>query len=282
MNRSFWHGFLRSHRRFLRTAVAVPAGLLSIIVMLGGCTISGYKLAPKKTLPPVVLNLPATEPPIEALLHTVIIYRGPGSWKLGAFWDEYVVTVANRGDALMTIESAYLIDFQNQETAAGTDPWELELASRTEADKGFGFVKGTAVQIGGGVTVAAIGGGVGAVAFSGGYITAAGGAAVGGLLFLPAFIGGTIYTNINNRHAIEREFARRRLVLPAALLPGQLVQGSLFFRISPGPQRLTLKCRIDDEPHDVVIDLAPIAGLHLKSPPAADAPAPGTLAPSRR
>jgi len=94
---------------------------------------------------------------------------------------------------------------------------------------------------------------------------------------LPAFIGGTIYTNISSRHSIEREFARRRLVLPVVLVPGQLVQGSLFFRISPGPKRLTLKCRIDDEPRDVVIDLAPISGLHLKSPPAGGAPAPGSL-----
>src|SRR5205814_5963570 len=88
----------------------------------------------------------------------------------------------------------------------------------------------------------------------------------------PAFIGGTIYTNISNRHAIEQEFELRRLVLPAVLVPGQLVQGSLFFRISPGPQRLTLTCRVDDEPRDVIIDLAPIAGLHLKSPPAATPP----------
>ena len=277
MNRSFWHDLPRNYRRLPGAAVAMAVGLLGSIVLLAGCTISGYKLAPKKTLPPVLLNLPSTEPPVEALLHTVIIYRGPGSWKLNAFWDEYVVTVANRGDALVRVEAAWLTDLQNEVTGEGADPWELEVASRTEADKGFGFVKGTAVQIGGGVTTAAVGGGVGAVVFSGGYVTTAGGAAVGGILFLPAFIGGTIYTNISSRHSIEREFARRRLVLPVVLVPGQLVQGSLFFRISPGPKRLTLKCRIDDEPRDVVIDLAPISGLHLKSPPAGGAPAPGSL-----
>ena len=277
MKRSFWYDPPRNHRRLPGAAVAMAVGLLGCIVLLAGCTISGYKLAPKKTLPPVLLNLPSTEPPVEALLHTVIIYRGPGSWKLNAFWDEYVMTVANRGDALVRVEAAWLTDLQNEVTGEGEDPWELELASRTEADKGFGIVKGTAVQIGGGVTTAAVGGGVGAVVFSGGYITTAGGAAVGGILFLPAFIGGTIYTNISSRHSIEREFVRRRLVLPVVLVPGQLVQGSLFFRISPGPKRLTLKCRIDDEPRDVVIDLAPISGLHLKSPPVAGATAAGSL-----
>lgn len=281
MNRSFWRDLLRNHRRLPGAAVAMRVGLLGCIAGLAGCMASSYKMTPKTTLPPVLLNLPATEPPIEALLHTVIIYRGPGSWKLDAYWDEYVVTVANRGNALVTVESASLVDFQNQATAAGTDPWELERTSRSLADKSFGLAKSTAVQIGGGVTTVAVGGGVGAIVFSGGYITTAGGAAMGGIVLLPAFIGGTIYTNISGRHAVEREFERRRLVLPTALLPGQLVQGSLFFRLSPGPQRLTLKCRVDDVPREVVIDLAPIAGLHLKAPPAAGAPAAGYSAPSR-
>ncbi|HUJ42747.1 MAG TPA: hypothetical protein VLW52_03965 [Opitutaceae bacterium] len=239
--------------------------LLSGLVMLAGCTATGYKMAPKTTPPPALLNLPSTEPPIEALLHTVIIYRGPGSWKRDAFWDEYIVTVANRGNALVTFESASLTDFQNQVATTGKNPWELEQTSRSLAEKGFGLAKGAAVQIGGGITVAAVGGGVGAMALSGSMFSAAG-VAVGGALLLPAFVGGTIYTNVNSRHAIEREFERRRLVLPRVLVPGQLVQGSLFFRISPGPKRLTLNCRVDDVPREVEIDLTPIAGLHLKMP----------------
>lgn len=245
--------------------------LVGVIVGFTGCTATRYQAAPKKTPPPVLINLPSTEPPIEALLHTVIIYRGPGSWKHDAYWDEYVVTVANRGNALVTVESAELTDFQDKTTTAGTNPWELETVSRTLADKSFGLAKDTVVQIGGGVGIMAVGGGVGAVVFSGGFISSAGGAAIGGILLLPAVIGGTVYSNISNRHAIEREFERRLLVLPAVLVPGQLVQGSLFFRISPGPRRLALKCHVDDEPRDVVIDLTPVAGLHLKpkAPPAA-------------
>ncbi len=244
------------------------------IAWLAGCTSPGYQLASKTTAPPIWLNLPSTEPPIEALLHTVIIYRGPGSWKQNAYWDEYVVTMANRGSSLVTVESASLVDFQGNPVAAGQNPWDLERTSRNLVDTGFGFAKGTAVQIGGGITVLAAGGGIGAVVFSGGLLTEAGGAVVGGLLVLPAFVGGTIYTNIKSRHAIEREFARRRLILPSVLVPGQLVQGSLFFRISPGPKRLTLKCRVDDEPREVVIDLAPLAGLHLKAPPKTGSAAP--------
>ena len=244
------------------------ACLFGLVLLITSCTSARYQGAPKKTPPPVSLNFPSTVPPIEALLHTVIIYRGPGSWKRDAYWDEYVVTVANRGNELVTIESASLADFQNQLVVAGEDPWELEAISRSFADRGFGFAKDTVVQVGAGFTVMAVGSGVGALLFSGsGFVSAASGAAVGGLILIPAFIGGTVYTNINNRHAIEREFERRRLVLPAILVPGQLVQGSLFFRISPGPKRLTLSCHVDDEPRSVVINLAPLAGLHLKSMP---------------
>lgn len=247
----------------------VPAVALSLGVALvfTGCTSPKYKAAPKNTPPAVMLNLPSSEPPVEALLQTVIIYRGPGSWKLNAYWDEYIVTVANRGNALVKVDSAWLTDFQGQATASGTNPWELELGSRSLIDKGFGKANDAAVVIGGGIGILAVGGGIGAVAFSGAaFIGSAGGAAIAGVVFLPAVIGGTIYTNVSNRHAIEREFARRQLVLPVMLVPGQLVQGSLIFRISPGPQRLTLKCRVDDKPRDVIIDLAPLAGLHLKSP----------------
>lgn len=265
MNPSPRHDYLRNQRRRLGATARTPVVLLSGLVMLAGCTATGYKMAPKTTPPPALLNLPSTEPPIEALLHTVIIYRGPGSWKRDAFWDEYIVTVANRGNALVTFESASLTDFQNQVATTGKNPWELEQTSRSLAEKGFGLAKGAAVQIGGGITVAAVGGGVGAMALSGSMFSAAG-VAVGGALLLPAFVGGTIYTNVNSRHAIEREFERRRLVLPRVLVPGQLVQGSLFFRISPGPKRLTLNCRVDDVPREVEIDLTPIAGLHLKMP----------------
>lgn len=244
--------------------------LLGSLLGLPGCTAPKYKVAPKQTPPLVLLNLPSTEPPIEALLHTAIIYHGPGSWKRDAYWDEYVVTVANRGNALVRVESASLTDFQGQAIASGTAPWVLESTSRTLADRGFGFARNTAVQIGGGVTILAVGGGIGAAVFSG--ITASGGAAIAGIWLLPAVIGGTIYSNISNRRAIEREFERRRLVLPAELVPGHLVQGSVFFPISPGPRRLTLKCRVDGEPRDVVIELTPLAGLHLKAPTAVAPP----------
>lgn len=255
-----------------RAGAARVVVVLLILTLLPGCTSPRYKSAPKKTPGPVMLNLPSTEPPIEALLHTVIVYRGPGSWKLDAYWDEYVVTVANRGDALVTIEAVTITDFQDALVTPGQSPWDVETASRAFAEQSEG--KNFAVQVGGGLGVLAIGGGVGAVAFSSSLVSASAGAAAGGLLILPAVIGGTIYSNVTNRRAIEREFGRRRLALPATLQPGQLAQGSFFFRISPGPKRLSLACRVDREPHEVVIDLAPLSGMHLRLiPPETTTPA---------
>src|SRR5512141_1447697 len=100
-------------RRFEAIAVAL-AVLLGSLLGLSGCTSPKYKAAAKGTPPPVLLNLPSTEPPLEALVHTVIVYRGPGSWKRDAYWDEYVVTIANRGTALVKIDTAWLTDFQGQ------------------------------------------------------------------------------------------------------------------------------------------------------------------------
>lgn len=245
------------------------AVLLSSLAGLTGCTSAAFKPAPKTTPPAVLLNLPFTQPPFEVLLHTVIVYRGAGSWKRDAYWDEYVMTIANRGNAMIAVDSASLMDFQGQTTAAGADPWGLEKASRALAAQAFSSAKEVVVQLGGGATALAAGSGAAAVIFGGGSAAVA----VGGVFVLPAYVGISIYSNIKNRHAIEREFERRRLVLPAELVPGQVVQGSLFFRIAPGPRRLTLQCRVDNEPRNIAIDLAPLAGLHLKSPPAASAPA---------
>jgi len=92
---------------------------------------------------------------------------------------------------------------------------------------------------------------------------------LGGLVALPAYVGGTIYANVHSRHEIENEFTRRRLVLPAMIAPGQTVQGSLFFRISPGPRNLALLHQHDNAYNKAVVDLAPLAGLHLAATPPA-------------
>jgi hypothetical protein len=250
------------------SAILVRAMVLPMLALtLTGCVSSKYKSASKETPPPVLLNLAATQPPVEAVVHSVIVYKGPGSWKKEAYWDEYVVSVANRGGAPLVVETASLTDFRGDATGPGDKPWLLEEESRTRRENLNRAAKTTLVQMGSGLAAISFGGGV--LAASAGV----GGMAVGigGLAILPFYVGGAIYRNVSSRRDIEVEFARRRLILPLPVAPGQTVQGSLFFRISPGPQRLVLRARTDGDPFEIAIDLAPLKGLHLKpNAPTAD------------
>jgi hypothetical protein len=251
-------------------------GFIAILfaVALSGCVSARYKAAPKDTLPATVLNLTAAQPPIEAVVHSVIVYRGPGSWKRDAYWDEYVVSIVNHGAELLVVESASLTDFRGDATTPGGDPWLLEKQSRSRREELNRAAKAVLVQLGSGymmvgvsMSAAWIGGGIG-------------GAAVGvaGFAIFPAYVVGAVVRNINSRHDIEAEFARRRLVLPAIVTPGGRGQGSLFFRIAPGPQRLVLRYRIGNEPGDLAVDLVPLAGLHLQ-PESATPASPPTVSP---
>ena len=79
------------------------------VVTSTGCVSAKYQRAADDTPPPTVLNLAATPAVsagaptapsgLDARLNTVIVFRGPGSWKRDAYWDEYVLTLANRGAA---------------------------------------------------------------------------------------------------------------------------------------------------------------------------------------
>ncbi len=245
---------------------------VSLLVAHTGCVSTRYKLAKKETIrPALAYDITATPSEVEATVNTAIVFQGPGSWKRDAYWDEYVLTLVNRGDRTLTVETAALTGLAGTSAMSGVNPWALEKQSRTLADQGFGLTKDVAVQIGGGVAYVVAGTGVGAGvgALVWGTTGLVPGTALGiltGMIAVPAFIGGSIYANVHSRHGIEREFARRRLLLPLALAPGQTTQGSLFFPITPGPQRLALHCAVSGaEPRDVFLNLAPLAGLHLQS-----------------
>ncbi len=260
------------------TSLRLPvAALLSATLALSGCVSSKYKLAKSTDIrPPIAINLASTQPPLETMVNTVIIYQGPGSWKREAYWDEYVLTFANRGDSPLTIDAISITGLARTATPSGTEPWSIEKESRTLQDQGFGLAKDTAVQIGGGIATIAAGAAAGAGTFGlvfGGLGAGVGvvGATILGAVALPAFIGGSIYANVSSRHEVEREFARRRLQLPVTLVAGQVAQGSLYFPITPGPRQLVLKGRAGKQPVEATLDLARLASLHLKPPPATPA-----------
>ncbi len=249
--------------------------LLLTVPLLSGCVASKHKLAGKVT-PPVRLDLgvvttlpagPTDEAgktsAVQVTLHSVIVYRGAGSWKRQAYWDEYVVSIANRGTTPFTVESASVTDFEDKSVAVGDDPWALEKQSRAwQSDIGARDI-GAAVAIGAtpfalyGVALAGLWGGATTSVVVTFHLLP---------LAAPAFIVASASIDENRKGQVEAEFERRRLVLPAAIAPDQVKQGSLFFRISPGPRRLTLRCSTDGRLQLVTLDLAPLAGLHLKTP----------------
>lgn len=261
----------------------MPACFLLFLISLAsaGCVATQYQHAAPTTPPAETLHLHGeTAGPLLAEVESVIVYDGPGSWKRRAFWDEYVLTIANPGPVAVRLQALELSAGNGLPIPPGTDWEELERESsvwwqRNASPENF--------ALGAGLTTAAAGGGVSAlllqVAVSFGSapllgVAVAGMAVSGGASFL------LTRPSEEARLAITADFARRRLSLPQTLAPGDAVVGSAFFRVTPGPQRLVLRYEIHGRVERVVFDLAPLAGLHLKNRPGPETgPTPAVLAP---
>jgi len=249
-----------SSRAHSRSTQAI-ALLLSLAIFSSGCVSAKYQPAPKDTPPPLVFNVTTSSPSAALTLLTVIVYKGPGSWRTEAYWDEYVVSITNHGAQSLTVESAGIVDAINTEQTAGNDPWLLEKASR-ENIKRFDHV-GRKILLGVGLTAGwvLVGAGTGVAILVGAGTLAAVGAAT--FVFIPVWAISSGVRSIVARNSIKEEFNRRRIALPLTLQTGETKAGSFFFPISPGPQRLILHCQIAGNAEDVILDLAPLAGLHL-------------------
>ncbi|MGA2445666.1 MAG: hypothetical protein ABSG50_09600 [Opitutaceae bacterium] len=248
---------------------SIVATLAALSVLLSGCVSTKYKMARENTPPPMLLNLAATQPPLEVALNMVIIYQGPGSWKRAAFWDEYVVTLHNQGDQPLTIASAALADPLGVTHAPGVDPWALEKESKTLErkflDAGVGFVR----YAGGGVVI--VGAGAGGVAAAGIFSASAGVVAGATVIALPMYYLTVWATNSDNKAGIVAEFSRRRLALPLTLAPGETRIGSLFFPMVPSPRTLSLQWSSGTSAGDLTLPLESVHGLHVKAPTPASA-----------
>ncbi|HET7534998.1 MAG TPA: hypothetical protein VFJ90_00990, partial [Candidatus Didemnitutus sp.] len=175
--------------------------------------------------------------------------------------DEYQVRVTNLSQQLLRIESAMLVDFQGQAQPTGWDPWQLEKQSATNWD----VYRAGGTQLRAGAGAADLKSGAGSVVSTDAALR---GAAlhdvvpaefVHGSKTEPAAPGG-------EKDKVAREFARRRLFLPVTMPPGGMIEGSLFFPMTPGPQRLVLRGRYGDSPVVLTLELQPMAALHLKPP----------------
>jgi len=232
-------------------------------------------MAPKDTPPVVPLNVVVAQPPVELVLNAVIIYKGPGSWKREALWDEYVVTIRNHGEGPLTITAATLVDFAGVSLQPGVDPWALEKESQTLEQRykkaGVAFARNALP----GVLI--LGTGTAALMAIGPFAAGAAVAAVAvTVIALPVYYIVVLSVNHSNKSAIKAEFARRRLALPIIVGPGETHTGSLFFPMVPNPQSLNAQWVTGPTGGEVKLSLEFLRGLHVPSP----APGAPTIPPS--
>jgi uncharacterized protein YjeT (DUF2065 family) len=254
------------------SAVGSAAIVAAILCCLSGCVSTKYKLAKKDTPPVQSLNIafpPAL--PLVPTLASLISYGGPGSWKREALWDEYVVTLENRGDRPLSIDSAALADSAGTLYVAGSDPWALEKQSKTlekqYRDHGEAFLRaaGPGVLVVGAGAVAAsatAGGGMAIVS------PALAGAAVAAIVVLPVYYLTVVGINHHNKKAVMTEFKRRRLSLPLAIAPGETRTGSLFFPMVRSPASLNIKWSNESGSAMAELPLEFLRALHVAPVPA--------------
>jgi hypothetical protein len=254
-----------------RSAVASAAIIAAIVCCQSGCVATKYKLAKKDTPPVQSLNIsfpPAL--PLAPTLASLISYGGPGSWKREALWDEYVVTLENRGDRPLSIDSAALADSAGTQYAAGTDPWALEKQSKTlekqYRDHGEAFLR----TAGPGVLVVGAGAAAATATAGGAALVspALAGAAVATVVVLPVYYLAVVGINHHNKKAVMTEFKRRRLSLPLTIASGEAQTGSLFFPMVRSPSSLTLKWSNEGGTAAAVLPLEFLHALHVPVTPA--------------
>lgn len=239
------------------TAFVLAMAALALFA-LGGCVTSEkYRMAKDTTSAAVALNYSAGVAALELRLVAVTVPQGPGSWKQNALWDEYIVNLTNRSSAPLSAESVVLVDLLGVQQVPGTDPWALEKLSETNWEQYARvgrFVLGVGAAAGA-MEVAAIGYGL------------SGGVAAGFFFLMPAVLVANVAVvavmNLKNKDKVQQQFERLRLRLPLDLAAGAAVQGSLFFPMVPAPQRLVLRGKMGEAPLELVLDLEPLAGLHL-------------------
>ncbi len=254
------------HREKLpRLFLLVPAlaGLLAT-----GCVSHRYDTASAVGAQPQVIDAQLGGAPLQATLHAVIVYHGPGSWKRDAYWDELIVSIANPTERTITLVEARLVDRLGQPFVAGTEPWKTEKRGLAQQKlyqhRGVSFALNTVGYVA--YAYGAMGAGflAGAAATST-WAGAATGVAVG-LAAVPVTAVVIHHKNQQKRRIIEDEFQRRRCPLPVALGPGETRRASLFFPMTLSPAELVLSWREGGASGESRLPTPGLAGLHEPDP----------------
>jgi TonB family protein len=221
-----------------------------VFALAAGC--GGPELLRKPSEPAVTAPIAqATDAIVDARLEAVIVRNGPGSWALDSYWDEYWISIANRGAAPLEVRDVTLVDgfgyrvapqANRRDLLDGTAKGERMRGERPPYNPflwGDPRYSSPGVIIGGSAAGVAAGSAmyapaVAAIPGAGAVVAAA--AAVALVPFVVA--GTTVYLH---EAGVDEEMARRRTPLPVTVEAGQQRRLDLFFPVTvlPADVRIT-------------------------------------------
>ena len=206
-------------------------------------------------------NIRSSQNDVDATILTVIVFRGPGSWKQKALWDEYVVNIINNSEEQITFDHAELIDIEGNPQLSGMDPWMLEETSK-ENWKHYGEA-GLSLTMGS-LGTAGAAGTLGVFYYLGGSASAGSALAV-----LPVVVvADVVYVQVKNKknkELVENEFSRRMIETPVPIPSGESISDSIFLPQTPAPESLTLFFVDENYRTELLFDLkeSPLGKFHL-------------------
>jgi hypothetical protein len=204
-------------------------------LMFVGCAGSRLVSAPAEVLTDV--GLKAANQDIEAKVNYIVQPDGPGSWVKGAKWIELKVSLRTLTDLDMTLEKFDLIDHRG--VYLGSDYESLsQLESKTDSLSQLqaGKMASTAMTAAG--TAVAMSGAMGGKAGMSMMPILGGLTQLGSLTSMMGQDGPG--AEAKDAGAIEAEFQKRRLTTPLKLSGKAVLDGGLFFPITPQPRALII------------------------------------------
>ena len=253
----------------------VALGLVFLMAMPAGAKIKPRIRYIEKPTPPYKLDLSVQGGGIELYLDALILPGGPGSWVVDALWDEYVVTIINKGDTPVSIDRIRIIDPRGVYIDPGNAVIQVEDMSRDLMDEYA--VAGVAYVLASTATYAAWGLGAGTVV--GGVVLAP-----LAVLAAPAYIVWKRSKQRKDRERVDAEFNRRllgsrnpyglggaRAYTPVPGLssivkigPGGSVTGSNFFPTIPNPETMVVEFSRGDVKQVIHLPIREnIEGIHV-------------------
>lgn len=256
--------------------------LVSVLSLASGCA-SGSRMLKEPVPVETSKSLAASaNDHVEVTLDWVIVRNGPGSWAENVDWDEYVITVENLSDKVISVSTVQLTDAlgsrvkqqltrkalvkKSRETVKRYASSDLKVeagasAGQLVASGGMAVAAGTAL-----VATTVSGALAGALGGGAAVVGTAATVGVGAILAGPVIaVNGLVKAS---RHkTVSKEIQRRRTELSIDLEPGEAQMLTIFFPLAPSPQALTVTYKLNGETlHHSVDTSSALYGIHLAEP----------------